>query len=131
MPSRILTAMQANNFDITMRGYFREFSSFLLLTERKSNEGRIWHIPKALRHEHSLDEFLLRGERGESATYATGGQNIAEREKNAYKYAIDLFLMYISQETTPNILPNKAISNKAAEVKAKLLSNPKNKSSSR
>ena len=74
---------------------------------------------------NSLDEFMLRGERGESATYAKGGQNIAEREKNAYKYAIDLFLMYISQETTPNILPNKTIANKASEVKAELLSNPK------
>ena len=74
---------------------------------------------------NSLNEFMLRGERGESATYATGGQNIAEREKNAYKYAIDLFLMYISQETTPNILPNKTIAEKAAEVKAELLSNPK------
>ena len=74
---------------------------------------------------NSLEEFMLRGERGESATYAKGGQNIAEREKNAYKYAIDLFLMYISQETTPNILPNKAIAEKAAEVKAELLSNPK------
>ena len=68
---------------------------------------------------------MLRGERGESATYATAGQNIAEREKNAHKYAIDLFLMYISQETTPNILPNKAIADKAAKVKAELLSNPK------
>ena len=68
---------------------------------------------------------MLRGERREAATYASKGQNIAEREKNAYKYAIDLFLMYISQETTPNILPNKAIANKAAEVKADLLSNPK------
>ena len=74
---------------------------------------------------NTLDEFLLRGERGESATYAAGGQNIAKREKNAYKYAIDLFLMYASQETTPNILPNKAIAYKAAEVKAKLLSNLK------
>ena len=33
--------------------------------------------------------------------------------------------MYISQETTPNILPNKAIADKASEVKAELLSNPK------
>jgi hypothetical protein len=74
---------------------------------------------------NTLDEFMLRGERGEAAIYATGNQNIAEREKNAYKYAIDLFLMYISQETTPNILPNKVIADKAADVKADLLSNPK------
>ena len=74
---------------------------------------------------NSLDEFMLRGERGEAATYATGGQNIAEREKNAYKYAVDLFLMYISQKTTPNILPNKAIADKASGVKEYLLSNSK------
>ena len=65
---------------------------------------------------NTLDEFMQRGERGEAATFASQGQNIAEREKNAYKYAIDLFLMYISQETTPNILPNKAIADKAAKV---------------
>ena len=74
---------------------------------------------------NSLDEFMLRGERGEAATFASQGQNIAEREKSAYKYAIDLFLMYVSQETTPNILPNKDIAKKAAEVKAQLLSNSK------
>ena len=74
---------------------------------------------------NTLDEFMLRGERGEAATFASQGQNIAEREKNAYKYAVDLFLMYVSQETTPKILPNKIIADKAAEVKAELLSNPK------
>ncbi len=74
---------------------------------------------------NSLDEFMLRGERGESAIYAAGGQNIAEREKNAYKYAADLFLMYVSQETMPNILPNKVIADKAAEVKSEFLSIPK------
>ncbi len=74
---------------------------------------------------NTLDEFMQRGERGEAATFASQGQNIAERERNAYKYAIDLFLMYISQETTPNILSNKAISDKAAKVKADLLSNSK------
>ena len=74
---------------------------------------------------NSLDEFMLRGERGESATFARKGENPAAREASSHKYAIDLFLMYISQETTPNILPNKAIADKASEVKADLLSNPK------
>ena len=67
---------------------------------------------------------MLRCERGQASSFHNKGEIPKEREKANYKYAIDLFLMYISQETTPNILPNKAIAYKAAEVKA-ALSNPK------
>ena len=74
---------------------------------------------------NTLDEFMLRGERGQASSFHEKGQNQQEREKANYKYAVDLFLMYISQETTPNILPNKAIADKAAKVKADLLSIPK------
>ena len=72
---------------------------------------------------NSLDEFIIRSERGESATYAKDGQNIAERENNAYKYSIDLFLMYLSQQTTPNINSNPKITDRAKEIKETLLSN--------
>ncbi len=70
---------------------------------------------------NTLDEFILRSERGESATYAKDGQNIVERENNAFKYSIDLFLMYLSQQTTPNIDSNPKITAKAKEIKDKLL----------
>ncbi len=74
---------------------------------------------------NSLEEFMIRSDRGQASSFRETGQNQREREKANYKYAIDLYLMYISQETMPNILPNKVIADKAAEIKSELLSNPK------
>ena len=81
---------------------------------------------------NTIDEFVLRCERGQATTQRkraeereTLGENLAIREANNYKYAIDLFLMYASQGLTPNIQTNPVIAKKASEVKAELLSNPK------
>ncbi len=74
---------------------------------------------------NSIDEFMLRGERGDTYTVKNSGENTAAREKSTYKYGPDLFLMYASQELTPNVNSDKRIIEKAAKVKADLLSNPK------
>ncbi len=74
---------------------------------------------------NSIDEFMLRGERGDTYTVKRSGENTAARENSTYKYGPDLFLMYASQELTPNVHSDKRIIEKAAEVKAELLSNPK------
>ncbi len=80
---------------------------------------------------NTIDEFVLRCERGqatgpeEESCVRLSGKDLAIREANNYKYAIDLFLMYASQGLTPNIQTNSVIAKKASEVKADLLSNPK------
>lgn len=102
------------------------------VNDKEVNQGEA--SPLFIKHcvTNSIDEFALRSERGESSGFAKKagefkqqGQDIAAREANNYKYAIDLFLMYASQGITSNIQTNPVITKKASEVKAELLSNPK------
>ena len=74
---------------------------------------------------NSIEEFQLRSDRGDTYTVKKTGENTAIREKNTYKYGPDLFLMYASQELTPNVHSDKRIIEKAAQVRTALLSNPK------
>ena len=83
---------------------------------------------------NTIDEFVLRCERGQATAQKKKaeerkalGENLAIREANNYKYAIDLFLMYASQGLTPNIQTNPVIAKKASEVKAELFIKPQNK----
>ena len=79
---------------------------------------------------NSIDEFILRSERGEASGFSAKaekfnhlGQDILARETNNFKYAIDLFLMYASQELSSNIQINQHVSKSASKIKANFLSN--------
>ncbi len=79
---------------------------------------------------NSIDEFLLRTERGEASGFSDKvekfnhlGQDILARETSNFKYAIDLFLMYASQQLSSDIELNQNIARNASEIKANFLSN--------
>ena len=102
------------------------------INDKEINQGEA--SPLFIKHcvTNSIDEFVLRSERGEASGFAKKagefkeqGQDIAAREANNYKYAIDLFLMYASQGLTPNIQTNSVIAKEASEVKADLYQTPK------
>lgn len=80
---------------------------------------------------NSIDEFIIRCERGQATAQkklalerASYGESVAMRETNNYKYAVDLFLMYISQRLTPKIPTNSFLAEKALKIRTNLLSNP-------